>query len=503
MTQINGTSGADIIDVTGDVGTLNGTPQGGPITGIDGADSFDTITVSNSTITGTINSSVNGMDLTVAGSDINTISADGNSTVTLSGSSVNTLNTGNSAVTVNATNTDFGYVNSSAGGGVTFNMTGSSLDEFQGGSGEDIVTLTDVTLPAGTNFRSNVGNDTLTLNNTAVGDNFIVQLSSGSNTLNIEGNTSFGNSTFFDAANSGTNQINLPDGTVLTVDGLGTFTVGTDTLPSGSNLNGSFVLPNGSGASFTDFDQFGSTGAPVCYTEGTLILTPSGEVPIETLAVGDLVMTAEGKAEPILWIGARVMEFYDHQSMHRPVLIKRGALGAGRPTRDLAVSPQHCLLIDMPADPPVFGTKAAFARAKFLTGLPGVRVMKGKKRARYVTFLLARHQLVQANGAWSESFYPGHMGLKMLPAAKRREVENILSERRTSPDCGYGPRAARVLTRRDTEQLVGILRAKERGRPLMVRDQTAVCAAVDQAEPRLGHLHASSQMLCPLEQSFR
>ena len=46
LTVLDGTSGVDTIDVTDDIGTLNGTPQGGPITGIDGRGSYDTITVS-------------------------------------------------------------------------------------------------------------------------------------------------------------------------------------------------------------------------------------------------------------------------------------------------------------------------------------------------------------------------------------------------------------------------------------------------------------------------
>ena len=464
MTQINGTTGADTIDVTGDVGTLNGASQGGPITGIDGGEGFDSITVGNSTITNDIDGGAGGMDLTVTDSNIGTITSTGASNATLSNSTVNTLETINGGATVTATNTDIGNIVSSTGSDLSLNMTSGNISGgYLGGTGDDVLTLTNTTIADGVEFRANGGNDTVTLNNTTVVDNFLVQLSSGSNTLNIEGNASFGTNTVFDAANSGINQLNLPDGTFLIVHGEGSYTVGTDPLPSGSNLNGSFVLPNGSDGSFTDFDQFGSTGAPVCFTEGTLILTPSGEVPVESLAVGDLVVTSTGKAEPILWIGARVMEFQDDQAIHRPVQVKAGALGAGRPTRDLAVSPQHCLLMEMPTDPPGLGTGRALVRAKFLTGLPGVRVMKGKKHACYVTFLLSRHQLVQANGAWSESFYPGPMGLKMLSAAKRLEVKKILSELRVFPDCGYGPRATRVLSRFDTERLLGILQKEELG----------------------------------------
>jgi len=490
MTNISGTTGADTIDVTGDVGTLNGSSLGGPITGIDGQGGYDTITVSSSTISGTIDGAGGGMDLTVTDSTIGTIESNfGASTVTVSNSSVNTLDTSSGDATVTFTNTDLNIINT-GNGVLTLNMTGGTMSgAYSGGTGGDVLTFTNVTITDSVSFDGQGGNDTLTFDDTTIGDSYFLQLGSGSNTINIEGTTSFGNNALFDANNAGTNQINLPDGTVLTVDGMGSYTVGTDPLPSGTNLHGSFVLPNGSSASFTDFDQFGSTGAPVCFTEGTLILTPSGEVPIETLAVGDLVMTADGKAEPILWIGARLMKFSATQSEHRPVLIKAGALGGNKPTRDLAISPQHCLLMDMPTNPPVYGTGQAFVRAKFLTGLPGVRVMKGSKRTRYITFLLSRHQIVQANGAWSESFYPGPMALQMLSTQKRCEIEKVLEKLKICHASGDGSRAAKVLSRSDTEGLVKILRKNAQGRPLTGCDRGAVCAPVSQADIHQRRLH--------------
>lgn len=482
MAVIIGTAGADTIDVTGDVGTLNGTPQGGPITGIDGQGSFDTITVSTSTVSGSIDSGAGGMDLTVTDSTIGSIDSSGTSDITVSNSSVNELSTGSGVATVTTTNTDFNIINSSVGD-LMLNMTGGSFTgSYAGGGGNDALTFTNATIANNVAMDASSGNDTLTFNDTTIGDNLFLQFGTGDNTINIGGDTTFGTNAVFDALNSGQNQINLPDGTVLTIDGLGSFTVGTDPLPSGENLHGSFVLPNGSGASFTDFDQFGSTGAPVCFTDGTLILTPSGDVPIETLAVGDLVMTATGKAEPILWIGSRMMEFYDHQSKHRPVQIKAGALGAGRPMRDLAVSPQHCLLMDMPPHNPSFGPNfgigQAFVRAKFLTRLPGVRVMERKTRVRYITFLLSRHRIVRANGAWSESFYPGPMALRMLSEAHRREIKKVLSERPTSPDAGYGAQAARVLTCAETEPLIKALKMERRGKPLTLADRNECSASL-------------------------
>jgi hypothetical protein len=454
VTVINGTSGVDTIEIIGDAGTLNGSSQGGPISGIDSNGGYDTITVSNSTVSGEIDGGSGGMDLSVIGSTIGTIATrTGASNITTSNSSINQINTGGGDVTMDTTNTDINVIDTSSGD-FTLNMTGGTFSgTYNGGGGADNLTFTNVTINDFISFDGGSGDDTFTFDDTTIGDNFFFQVGSGNDTVNILGDTSFGNNAVIDASTLGNNHINLPDGTSLTVDGMGTYTVGTDTLPSGTNLNGSFTLPNGSGASFDDFESFGSTGAPVCFTEGTLILTPAGEVVVDDLAVGDLLVNAQGEALPIRWIGEREMIFTPAQAKHRPVQIKAGALSSGVPARDLAVSPQHCLLVQGPDVVRHFGLPCVFVRAKMLTIFPGVRVMTGKKRTRYFTLLLDHHLIIRANGAWTESFYPGPMGVRMLNARQRADIEAIFPALREDPDGGYTPRAARVLTRGETELL--------------------------------------------------
>ncbi len=85
-----------------------------------------------------------------------------------------------------------------------------------------------------------------------------------------------------------------------------------------------------------------------CYMEGTLIATPSGQRPVESLMRGDLVTTADGSAKPVKWIGHRTYEagFGASEAFVRPVVFKAGSLGGGLPVRDLKVSPQHGMQID-------------------------------------------------------------------------------------------------------------------------------------------------------------
>ena len=84
-----------------------------------------------------------------------------------------------------------------------------------------------------------------------------------------------------------------------------------------------------------------------CLLAGTLIATPSGEVPIESLRIGDLVKTADGAPVPIKWIGRQSIPLRQARQADRlPICVRSGALGAGLPRRDLYTSPDHALFID-------------------------------------------------------------------------------------------------------------------------------------------------------------
>ena len=85
----------------------------------------------------------------------------------------------------------------------------------------------------------------------------------------------------------------------------------------------------------------------ICFLAGTMIRTPEGEVAIETLKRGDLVLTTEGEARPVTWLGKQtVSSRFADPIRSSPIRVKAGALGENVPARDLLVSPDHALLID-------------------------------------------------------------------------------------------------------------------------------------------------------------
>jgi hypothetical protein len=84
----------------------------------------------------------------------------------------------------------------------------------------------------------------------------------------------------------------------------------------------------------------------VCFMPGTRILTPSGEVAVEDLKPGDLVLMTDGPAAPVRWVGRQTVlnAFADEEAL--PVRVRAGAIDLNVPSRDLLVSHQHALLVD-------------------------------------------------------------------------------------------------------------------------------------------------------------
>ncbi|MCB8874312.1 Hint domain-containing protein [Acidisoma silvae] len=93
-------------------------------------------------------------------------------------------------------------------------------------------------------------------------------------------------------------------------------------------------------------DGNGGTDVTVaCFVAGTRIMTPDGERAVEDLATGDSVLTADGDAMPVIWIGQRRVDCARHPRPETvwPVRVEAHAFGQGLPARDLYLSPDHAL----------------------------------------------------------------------------------------------------------------------------------------------------------------
>ena len=163
-----------------------------------------------------------------------------------------------------------------------------------------------------------------------------------------------------------------------------------------------------------------SYGNILCFGEGTLIETPDGAAPVETLRPGALVATLDHGPQPICWMSVQRYRWPAGPDPGKPVLVRKGVLGGGLPKRDLVLSSQHRVL--MPFE---HRSTGVLAPAIAFTVLPGVRQMNGKRTALLVHVMCGSHQVLLAEGAPCESFYPGDVATAGLPPMQRLQVSAL------------------------------------------------------------------------------
>lgn len=188
-------------------------------------------------------------------------------------------------------------------------------------------------------------------------------------------------------------------------------------------------------------------GGMICFTPGTLLATVSGLRRVEDLRPGDLVQTRDDGLQPVIWRGARRVSgarLFATPTL-RPVRIRGGAFGIGRPDDDLIVSPQHRMLVRGAAVRDIFNTDEALIAAEDLVNGGSVAVDLTPGDVTYVHFLLERHAIVVANGLETESFHPAGAALEELAGADRASLSFTLPGVVRDPEI-YGPFARRNLS---------------------------------------------------------
>jgi hypothetical protein len=135
--------------------------------------------------------------------------------------------------------------------------------------------------------------------------------------------------------------------------------------------------------------------AVACYCAGTLIQTDRGEVPVETLQIGDRLITMSDVMRPIKWIGKRSYggRFIMGRKDILPICFKTGSLGDGVPKRDLWISPHHAMYL-----------QGVLIEARDLVNDLTVTQAEWVDKVEYFHIELESHDVIVAEGALSETF---------------------------------------------------------------------------------------------------
>lgn len=174
---------------------------------------------------------------------------------------------------------------------------------------------------------------------------------------------------------------------------LGSVVVAGTSLPTGTVTQGhSGPLTVSQSGTTVTIDP--GTSILTCFLIGTRICTPDGDVNVESLRSGDLVLTPDGRAIPVRWVGVTTVStaFVDPARV-MPIRIQASALAENVPSRDLYVSPDHSMYLD-----------GALIPAQLLVNGMTITQCSRSGNIAYYHVEVDPHDIILAEGAATESY---------------------------------------------------------------------------------------------------
>ncbi|MBS1301841.1 Hint domain-containing protein [Loktanella sp. SALINAS62] len=232
--------------------------------------------------------------------------------------------------------------------------------------------------------------------------------------------------------------VTLPSGHQITLLADGTIDIVTTSDEEKISFTYDTVSTSSSGATLGSDVGFVTVDTVPCFVAGTLIQTPLGDMPVETLVPGDLVDTLDDGAQPLRWIGTRTVAA---QGCLAPISFARNALGQHG---SLLLSPQHRVLLRDALSSLLFGEDEVLVAAKDLVNDSTIRPCPGGS-VTYVHLMFDRHQVIWAEGLPTESFLPGPQMKKAFARDALDEITTLFPQINWTSGQGYGPAARRTL----------------------------------------------------------
>lgn len=164
-----------------------------------------------------------------------------------------------------------------------------------------------------------------------------------------------------------------------------------------------------------------------CFAIGTKIATKRGEVAVQDLKSGDLVLTRDNGYQPVRRISTgnvSARKLLDNPHL-RPVMVQVGAFGADMPKRDTMMAPNMRLPIIEDSGRFLAREVEELVSLKNLIDHKGVQQLETIGMS-YIHVGFAKHQIIAANGIWVESFQPSDRSLGAKGNAQRLEALELV-----------------------------------------------------------------------------
>ncbi|MFQ6553981.1 Hint domain-containing protein [Aestuariibius insulae] len=161
-----------------------------------------------------------------------------------------------------------------------------------------------------------------------------------------------------------------------------------------------------------------------CFTPGSLILCADGvRRPVETLKAGDIVETLDSGPCAIREVARSTISktALDRFPKYAPIFFEKDAVGNDAA---FSVSPQHRLLLRGAVPELLFDEAEVLVPALLLVNGTTIQQHTPLEPVEYIHLLLETHEIVCADGIWSETLVPGCRA--MICAGGLTLVEDVM-----------------------------------------------------------------------------
>lgn len=175
------------------------------------------------------------------------------------------------------------------------------------------------------------------------------------------------------------------------------------------------------------------------FAHGTPILTTHGDIAVEDLQPGDLIIKADGNSAPLIWIGSSSFVPANTGSRTPLVRVMGDSLGQGRPTGFLTFGPTARILHKPPhlrGDPQA---EKVFTLMRNLVDGVNIIEIQPPTPVRLYHICLPRHAAISVSGLEVETFHPGKNATRNLPIHLRDKFLSMFPHIRSEHD--FGPLA--------------------------------------------------------------
>lgn len=180
---------------------------------------------------------------------------------------------------------------------------------------------------------------------------------------------------------------------------------------------------------------------------GSTILTKKGVQAVESLMVGDRVITRDHGFQTLLWIGHSRL---DGQADRTAIHFAAGALGEHDA---ITLSPQTRILLRSNLAHALFGESEVFARAIDLVNDTTIRPVAANQSVDVIHLLFDQHEILRTAEMEVESLHPDRTMMRDLDAETRETLLPLLPNRDDLMGYGRGPAARACLRMTEARML--------------------------------------------------